>query len=151
MHASHVLFCRVEITLIHKIEKPGTLGLKQFTKISPAFKLLFLNVFNFSVAKLAQAVLPCIQSENGFFPTLSTKLSTASVDKKEKCLVYRDLAALRRFYMRCLLHRMIFLILNFRQAFEFPGKNVATAKSAGKSPKATTKTRNNSQLCTAGL
>ena len=48
------------------------------------------------------------QSENGVFSSLSTKLSTGSVDKNKNPLVYRGLAALLMFYMRSVLQCMIF-------------------------------------------
>ena len=40
--------------------------------------------------------------------SLSTKLSTDSVDKIEKYFVNRYLAQLHRFYLKCMLHCMIF-------------------------------------------
>ena len=44
-----------------------------------------------------------VQRENAGFQALSTKLSTGSVDKNENSRVYRDLAQMWRFYMKCLL------------------------------------------------
>jgi hypothetical protein len=53
--------------------------------------------------------VPCFQRENRVFPILSTKLSTAFVDKIKKRRVYGHLGELLRFYMSLLLHCMIFL------------------------------------------
>lgn len=51
------------------------------------------------------------------FTVLSTKLSTASVDKKKKIRVYRELAKFFMIHMRFVLRCMIFLILRLAYCY----------------------------------
>jgi hypothetical protein len=96
------------IALIHNFPKPHARNSGfQKGKIEFFKCLILFNLF-FPLDSEQRFSATPFQSENGGFRELSTKLSTGSVDKNEKCFVYRELANLRRFHMRCVLHCMIF-------------------------------------------
>jgi hypothetical protein len=83
-----------KITLIHKFQICNTAKTESLGIFHPLAKWLICKGFKFLALQHESIWLPLAQSEKRVFQTLSTKLSTGSVDKSRNSLVYGHLAAL---------------------------------------------------------